>query len=97
MPNIELYGFDSDTECAKIVKRKVRKAVTNLGLEDETVITTLKVEVESLGMARTQFIRVCSDQQDEISDIIKGLKAVKIGCDVEILLISNFVSAENMQ
>jgi len=103
--NQESEKFYEDTLWAII------QALKKLGLIDDAVVTRIfsfsnyvkdfyeRRGNQGLVLARknTPFIRICLTDPEEIQKIIAGLKEAKIGIDIEYLVLTGFIPAEEMK
>ena len=87
------------------------QVLNKLGLADEAVVTRVKSfssyvknfygqrgdQNQVLVKKNTPFIRICSTDPEEIQKIIAELKKIKIGVDIEYLVLTGFIPAEEMK
>lgn len=96
MPNIQMYGFDKPWESSLLIAEKMRK----VGLGEEVVITIITNShanscVEA--MPSSPYLRICATDINEIRKVGFALREMKIGVDVETLLLHSFVPADEMK
>lgn len=106
--NIEIYGFylRGDAQFMSVflkdkvqeVREKIKTALKLVKLDNESVITEIHSEVQSCisNIKSNPFIRVCSSDMKNIRKIIPALKKQRIEIDVEVLILNNFISKEDM-
>ncbi|MGE5392175.1 MAG: hypothetical protein ACM3NH_00295 [Candidatus Saccharibacteria bacterium] len=94
MPNIELVGYDGGNE--RILTALVKRAIRELGLQDSAVITGISAVVVDHAGWRFPYIRICSTDRQEIDRLIAKFKELKIGEDLEYLVITGFIPGKDM-
>ncbi len=102
MPNIWICGF-SEKENARI-RELVNTAIEELGLSEDAITSIIEMKAEPCrpitpaSPTRTQpYIRICSSGKEEIQNITRVLKKMRIGVDVEWLLLDGFLPASAME
>jgi hypothetical protein len=99
MPNIEIHGKIGNEK-----EELIRKVLCVLGIWGENgIINKINSTPEScpegsdMGKRKPMpFIRVCSDNSEEIDKIVTTLKMAHLGVDTEELLLRKFTSAKDM-
>lgn len=101
MPNIEIYEdiFREAGLFETSLKPKIDDIIKDLGFENEAITTVIECYPRSCdGKNESKsYIRICSNDENQIDSIVKAFKKHKLGVDVETLLLSEFFSAEEMK
>lgn len=96
MPNIQICGFPSET--ADDLKGKIDATAQELNLGGDAITSIIEMKAEYCDGKRTlgPYLRICSTDATEITNIIKALKEAKIGIDIEWLVLNGFIPASEM-
>lgn len=94
MPNIVIYGVHYPHDIKLIISKKMQK----IGLEDEVIVTTITSTTESckIDPKQTPFLRIYISNEDKLDTIISALRELKLGLDVEIVMLYKFIPKRDM-
>ena len=87
MPNIEIHGFS--VRFAEQVSGKVVKCLMDAPFADETVITFCSDAVMDLHGMDRPYLRILSDESDEIDATVELLRPLNI--EMECLMLYKFI------
>jgi len=90
MPNIEIHC--QDLVRSRQIRTLIFEALESRSYADEIVISLFKTQVTNLRKEKLPFIRVYSDEQSYLDDLVKELSAL-LGWYIEVLILSRFISA----
>lgn len=96
MPNIQICGYPPTR--AEELRMTVNFALNRLKLDLDTdgVISIVPLEVRTCSGLPSPYLRICSTDPDEIWSIIRELQRVRLGEDVEYLVLGGFIPAKEM-
>ncbi|HTY40102.1 MAG TPA: hypothetical protein VMC43_03385 [Candidatus Paceibacterota bacterium] len=96
MPNVEICGYDDIA--AEQLRRDVESVIQELGLQDDTVTSVVRMDVRSCdGKKRAMpYLRVCGTSRGEVDAIISAFGRFEIHEDVELLVLDGFISSKEM-
>lgn len=96
MPNIEIYGVDKPG----VLKSSIDKKMQEIGLGDEaiTVIYSHATPEACDGTGKVMpFLRLCVPDRDELNKVVDAIREMKLGLDVETLVLDSFIPSEKMK
>lgn len=96
MPNIMICGFTMVQ--ADALKVRIDQAVINIGLGGDAITSIVEMRAESCDRNKRPmpYLRVCSTDEGEVILIVEALKKIKIGVDVEWVILGGFIPADKM-
>jgi len=104
MPNIEIHGFwfsrnEKDLESAARARERIEIEMEKIGLQDDAVVTIVDSICTFCDGKKTRmpFIRICSTEKEEIDRIVSAIKKAKVSLDVETLVLTGFIPADEMK
>jgi len=97
MPNIFICGYER--EKAEDLKKIIDEVMKEMKLQHDAITSVVDMKTESCDGIRKSmpYLRICSTDKAQISEIIKSFRERKLEEDVEWIIMDGFIPAYEMR